>query len=151
MLTSSARPVVFNAALRAAAAALVLTLGLASCGPAAPTPAVFASKPYAEALAANASDGKVLIVKASASWCPPCQKMNRETFVDANVVKWINDHGQMIELDVDENQTVATELNVESIPTLMIYKSGKQIARHEGFLGADAFIAFADRSLAGAK
>lgn len=53
------------------------------------SPAVFADLSYEEAQATANSEGKLLILDATARWCRPCKKMDRTTWVDANVENWV--------------------------------------------------------------
>lgn len=135
-------------ALIAATILGTLPLGLGGCDGAVPTPAIFAGSTYADALKANASDGKILIVKATAEWCPPCKQMNRDTFTDQSVIDWINAHGVAIQLDTDENPSIAGELGVQTIPTLIVFRGGKEIARASGYQGAGEFVSWLDKSIA---
>ncbi len=135
----------FRSAMLASCAALTLLLTpsiLTACKGDVPTPAIFASQSYPDALKANASDGKILLVKATAEWCPPCKMMNRETFTDQKVIDWINAHGVAIQLDTDDNPQLASELGVTSIPTMIVYKAGKEIARTTGGLSASELLLF---------
>lgn len=135
------------ALLSAACATGVLTL--AGCdGGSVPTPAIFAQTAYPDALKTNASDGKVLIVKATAEWCPPCKQMNKQTFTDQRVIDWITAHGVAIQLNTDENPSIANELGIQSIPTIMVFKGGKEIARASGYQGAGEFVSWLDQSVA---
>ncbi len=137
----------FRSAMLASCAALALVLTpaiITACKGETPAPAIFAAVAYPDALKANASDGRILLVKVTAEWCPPCQMMNRETFTDQKVIDWINAHGSAIQLDTDENPQLASELGVTSIPTMIVYRAGKEIARTTGGLRATELLVFLD-------
>jgi thioredoxin 1 len=119
--------------------------------PAPAKPPVFSDKPYAEALAANRTDGKVFIVKATAEWCAPCKRMNRTTFVDPKVVKWFGDNGLVIEFDVDKDPKLAQELSISAMPTTVAFKGGTEFDRIVGYKDAEAFLAWLEGVKAGKK
>lgn len=108
-------------------------------------PAIFAQIPYDQALSANASDGKLLVVKLTADWCGPCKRMNRETFSQPEVVAMLQKSATAIEVDIDEHVNVAVALNVTAIPTIVIYRDGKETAR-TGYLGPSEFKAWLARA-----
>lgn len=64
-----------------------------------------------------------------ADWCGPCKmiapffKEISEEIPDISFVK----------INVDENETLAAELNVMSIPTIIILKNGIEVERKVGF------------------
>lgn len=113
-------------------------------GGVAPKPPVFASLALAEAEAAAAKDGRLLLVKVSAEWCGPCQAMNRETFVDAKVVDWLKAHAVAIEVDGDREPGVVREFKVEAYPTTIVLRGGEILSRREGYLDAGELIAWLD-------
>ena len=43
-------------------------------------------------------------------------------------------------LDIDESPGVATKLGIKSIPTLVVFKGGKESARHVGATNKDALV-----------
>lgn len=111
---------------------LVGAVMFARSGPV-PRPAVLSHQLLSDALAANASSERLLLVKASAEWCGPCQRMNAETFVDRGVVQAIESLGSAIEFDVDEHPQDAQRLSVRSIPLLVAFRRGHEVGRIEGF------------------
>ena len=67
-----------------------------------------------------------------ATWCGPCQMASPIIDQLADDYK-----GKVVigKLDVDENQATASKFGVMSIPTVVLFKDGKEVARKVGFAG----------------
>jgi len=70
-----------------------------------------------------------LLIDFYADWCGPCKTLSP-------IVQSVkNDMGEairVVKIDVDANAAIAGKLQVQSIPTLMIFKDGKQVWRAAG-------------------
>ena len=108
-------------------------------------PAVFADLSFEKALAENATSGKPLVVNMSASWCPPCQQMKKQVWPDPKVASWFATNGKAIYVDVDQDKAVASKLNIKSMPTMVVFKNGKEVARTSGGRGASDLISWLDK------
>lgn len=118
-----------------------MSAGLVACGPSTPPP-VFAHRTLAEAKADVRGTGKLLVVKATAAWCGPCQQMNKTTWRDPRVEKWVADHGLAIEVDVDERPEDARAMHITAMPTMLAFKDGEEFDRTVGFMDADQLLAW---------
>jgi len=78
------------------------------------------------------SDKKVLI-NFYADWCAPCVKMKPYITKMQKDLKGVT----IIRLDADANKTLLTELKIEELPTLLLYKNKEVKWRHSGFIGED--------------
>ena len=74
------------------------------------------------------------LVDFFAPWCGPCQTMGP---ILEKVKKQIGEMGTILKIDVDKNQKLASELKISGVPTLIIYKNGKQVWRQAGVVDAN--------------
>ncbi len=105
-------------------------------------PPIFSHVSYADAMNANKSDGKILVVKATAAWCGPCKMMDKTTWRDADVVKFMNEKGVAIALDVDEHPQDAQTLRIRAMPTMIAFRNGKELDRIVGYKSAQELLAW---------
>ncbi len=80
-------------------------------------------------------EGNVL-VDFYADWCAPCRMIGP---VLEQVAKE-NDDILVVKVNVDENQALAVEYGVRGIPSLLLFKDGKQVASRAGFMPKDALV-----------
>ena len=78
----------------------------------------------------TAGPGYVL-VDFNAKWCGPCKKMMPllEQLATDKKGKL-----KLVKVDVDDNKALAEAKNIQSIPLLELYKDGKRVWTHEGFI-----------------
>lgn len=76
----------------------------------------------------------VVLVEFYASWCPHCQRMMP---IVEQVKQLLGDSAPVYQFDIDENQSLASETGVESIPTFIIYKNGSEVWRQSGEIEGD--------------
>lgn len=119
--------------------------------PASALPPVFSAASFPDALKANKTDGKVLVVKFTAEWCGPCKQMDRTTWRDARIEKWIRDNGVALQVDVDRQPDIAREFGIRAMPTMIAFKGAEPFDRTVGYRDADHLLPWLERVKAGQK
>jgi thioredoxin 2 len=80
--------------------------------------------------ARHVSDGDLpVVVDFWAPWCAPCRMM-APGFEE--VAKRMEPLARFAKLNTDEAQETAAHYGIRSIPTLMVFKGGKEVARQSG-------------------
>jgi thioredoxin 1 len=74
-----------------------------------------------------------VLVDFTAEWCGPCKMMAPE------LKKLVDMHGdslRVIKVDIDKNPAAANAYQVQSVPTLMLFRKGEQLWRRSGAMSA---------------
>lgn len=74
-----------------------------------------------------------VVVDFWAEWCAPC-KMMKPIF--EQVASQLEPHVRFAKLNTEAAPAIAAQFGIRSIPTLIIFNSGKEIARQAGALDA---------------
>ncbi|MEJ1222898.1 thioredoxin [Sediminicola sp. 1XM1-17] len=79
-----------------------------------------------------------VLVDFYADWCGPCKML-------APILKEVKDELgdaiKVIKIDVDKNQALAGRYQVRGVPTMMLFKNGKQLWRQSGVLQKNELVA----------
>jgi len=82
----------------------------------------------------NGTESQALaMVDFWAPWCGPCRFMSP---VIDQLAETQGDAMTVTKLNIDENPETAQRFNVRSIPTLILFREGREIARHVGAMPA---------------
>ncbi len=71
----------------------------------------------------------VALVDFWAEWCGPCKMLAP---VIEEIAKEFEGKAKICKLNVDESQKVASEFKIMAIPTIILFKDGKQVDRLVG-------------------
>ncbi|MFW5928675.1 MAG: thioredoxin family protein [Thermoplasmatota archaeon] len=102
---------------------------------------------YEEGMQKAKEQDKPIFIDFWAEWCSPCQKMEEEVYPDHEVIETSSEFIN-IKVNVDENQQLAKEYNVKSIPTLLFLNSeGEVITSEVGYMSSSEIINTMDEVL----
>jgi thioredoxin 1 len=76
---------------------------------------------------------KPVLVDFTATWCGPCKMMAPILHEVKDAMK---DRVTILKIDVDKNPEVSSQFEVQSVPTLIIFKEGKVKWRQSGVVPA---------------
>ena len=74
-----------------------------------------------------------VVVDFWAAWCGPC-KMMAPAYAQAAVK--LEPRVRLAKLNTEQEQGIAAQFNIRSIPTLIIFKGGRELARQAGAMSA---------------
>lgn len=83
------------------------------------------------------SGDKYILVDYNATWCAPCIKMLP---VLESLEKEKQDKLTLLKIDADKNKNLLREKGIEGIPFLELYKDGKLIWKHNGYIERDQLL-----------
>ncbi len=86
----------------------------------------------------------VTLVDFFAEWCGPCRMISPVIEEIANSLK---DKASFGKVDIDKQVKLASEYQVTSIPTLVLFKDGKEIDRIVGLRDEKALKEFVEKAL----
>ena len=89
-------------------------------------------------------EGDLLLLDIWAVWCGPCRLM-------APLMEWAaSTYGETLrvaKLEADPNPLTMEQFGVKGLPTLILFRQGQEVARHEGAIPRDQLKAFVDAHL----
>ena len=80
----------------------------------------------------------LVLVDFFATWCGPCKML-------APVLEELKDI-KIVKVDVDEAPNTCKEYAIMSVPTLMIFKSGKMVSKKMGYMPLELLQSWIDEN-----
>ena len=75
------------------------------------------------------NENRPVIVDFHAVWCGPCKT---QAPILKQIADELGDQVRIIKIDVDQNQPLAVKYQIQSVPTLMIFKNGEIVHKQAG-------------------
>jgi thioredoxin 1 len=88
------------------------------------------------------SGNQLVLVDFYATWCGPCKMMHP---VLEQLKEKQADRLRIIKIDVDKNPSLATQYQIQSVPTLIAFREGNVLWRQSGALSLSQLIKTLDQ------
>ncbi len=83
-----------------------------------------------------------VLVDFWAPWCGPCRTM--APFY-AQAAQKLEPHVRVVKVDTEANQELAARYAIRSIPTLALFRNGREVARQPGAMDANSILAWVNQ------
>ncbi len=90
------------------------------------------------------SNDKLVVVDFWAPWCGPCKQL---TPLLEKIVKSAGDKVNLVKINIDENQQIAAQLRIQSIPTVYAFKNKQIVNAFQGVIPENQIIEFIEKCL----
>jgi thioredoxin 1 len=87
---------------------------------------------------------KPVLIDFYADWCGPCKAFAP---VLKEIKKEVGDQVKVVKINVDNNPAISQQLEIRSIPTLMIFKKGNVVWRVAGAQSKTAVLRKLDEAI----
>ena len=75
------------------------------------------------------NDSRPVVVDFHALWCGPCKTQSP---IIKELASELGDRVKVIKIDVDQNKDISSLYQIQSVPTLIVFKNGKPVWRQSG-------------------
>lgn len=90
---------------------------------------------YDEGLKLGAETKKKIFVSFYADWCGYCKVMDKKTFRNADVIRYLNENFVSIKINSDKNRKIAREYGIKGLPsTWFLAEDGRKLDFRPGYI-----------------
>lgn len=93
----------------------------------------------------RSNSGIAVLLDVWAPWCGPCRMMGPH-FVAA--ARQLEPEVRLLKLNSEADPAAAAELGISGIPTLILFRDGRVLARQSGAMSANQIVAWTTQALA---
>ena len=97
-----------------------------------------------EAKVLEQSINKLVVADFWAPWCGPCKQL---TPILEKIISSSPDKIILAKINIDENQQIAAQLRIQSIPAVFAFKDGQPVNAFQGVIPEKKIIEFIEKSL----
>ncbi len=92
----------------------------------------------------EASESKLIVVDFWAPWCGPCKQL---TPILEKIISKSGDKVTLVKINIDENQQIAAQLRIQSIPTVYAFKNKQIVNAFQGVIPEGQIVEFIEKCL----
>ena len=92
----------------------------------------------------EASENKLIVVDFWAPWCGPCKQL---TPILEKIISKSGDKITLVKINIDENQQIAAQLRIQSIPTVYAFKEKQIVNAFQGVIPENQIVEFIEKCL----
>ena len=92
----------------------------------------------------EASESKLIVVDFWAPWCGPCKQL---TPILEKIISKSGDKITLVKINIDENQQIAAQLRIQSIPTVYAFKDKQIVNAFQGVIPEGQIVEFIEKCL----
>ena len=107
---------------------------------------------FKEGMVLGNSTSKNIFLNFHADWCRYCHVMEKKTFRNRLVVKYLNENFISIQVDFDKEQKISSLFRVKGLPDNWFFSQDGEIIGHRpGYIPPDIFLKFLKSFISGDK
>jgi len=86
------------------------------------------------------NNGENFMLDCHALWCGPCKVMSPEYTKAAEILKQEIPNISLYKYDIDSDREFSAVLGIRSVPTIKIYKNGKEVHTQPGLMMSNQIV-----------
>lgn len=92
----------------------------------------------------TASSSTLILVDFWAPWCGPCKQL---TPLIEKIINKAKGKVKLVKINIDENQQIAAQMRIQSIPAVFAFKDGKPVDAFQGVIPENKITEFIEKNL----